>query len=616
MKKQLSLLFAITITAIAAETKAQIPSTYYSAPDTENEFYLYNIGLQKFLNGAFSWSYAVYSDTPVTFRLGCTASSTGKVQMTGKNLNGTTHGDGNNYLGMDNNNFQINRPSSSSWDFQFFERDAESHIYSFGFPYNNAQYYFGSVTGNYGPTENDKYQTLNGVISTEATTDEYKWALIKPSDYNAYVIANNNGNATSLVVNADCSSVTGWSAGSLKTGQKYISGTTSAIQLDASGDVSQTVKNLPAGTYTVQMLIRGEPSNKSDGLKLNSDEKTVVTYVDGNGAKGNVNADGLVSSSYLESSNDGWVLLEGSTTLPTAGDLTITVSLASAGRWAQFTSVKLLKDINTNPVTSTYVDMTGADYFLHFGETKNQVIKASSNTANTSNVIANSTCASLVLTDGAYNFGVDEGFTATALSYDRSFTADQLSTVCLPFALTADEVSAAGTFYELASYSDGSLHFNEVNTTEAYKPYLFKAASSGTPFSSLSSKAISASTSEELTSTATGASMVGTLIAQTLRSDESNTLYGYKSDGTFVQIGSNNGAHINPFRAYIMIPGASNVKSLKASLDISTSIEPTPHLTTDSSQIEAAAVYNLSGKRVQNPVRGIYIRGNKKFMVK
>lgn len=183
MKKQLSLLFAITITAIAAETKAQIPSTYYSAPDTENEFYLYNIGLQKFLNGAFSWSYAVYSDTPVTFRLGCTASSTGKVQMTGKNLNGTTHGDGNNYLGMDNNNFQINRPSSSSWDFQFYVRDAESHIYSFGYPYNNAQYYFGSVTGNYGPTENDKYQTLNGVISTEATTDEYKWALIKPSDY-------------------------------------------------------------------------------------------------------------------------------------------------------------------------------------------------------------------------------------------------------------------------------------------------------------------------------------------------------------------------------------------------------------------------------------------------
>ena len=591
MKQELRLIFAAFVAVFTTEgVKAQIPSTYYSAIETDTELYLYNVSSGLFLNQDGDYAQALLSSTPLSFQL---AQSGSKYIIKPQGIAGGKIAEDSDMKG----DFYMDQKKNWGWVFE--ETSSGSKLY-----------YFSGDDGSKWVGVGES----NRLTGQDMQSADCQWALIKPSDYNSYLIAQNNGNATSLVVSADCSSPLGWSAGSLKTGQKYISGTTSAIQLDASGDVSQTVKDLPAGTYTVQMLIRGDVGNTTDGLTLNSDAKTVVTYIGGNDAKGNVNADGLVFSSNLDTNNDGWVLLEGSTTLATAGDLTITVSLASGGKWAQFTSVKLLKDINTNPTTATYIDMTSANYFLHFGDTKNQVIKAATNTANTPNVVASGTCASLVLSDGAYNFGVGEDFTATELSYDRSFTADQMSTVCLPFALTAEEVTAAGTFYELTSYSNETLHFNEVSTTEANKPYLFKATSTGTPFSSYSSKAIVAGGAG--TTDVTTAAMIGTYTEQTLKSG-SNTLYGYRaSDGTFVQIGSTNGAHINPFRAYIQVPGASSVKAFNIDLGgDATGIHATMNDELTNSE-SAGAVYNLNGQRVSRPTRGMYILNGKKVVIK
>ena len=561
-------------------------------------YYLYNVGAQKFVNINGQYACGFPCETPVPFSLELGTYNYIKREGVGQM---TASANGTYLKGSNDNKFYFDGTTSNRWHFTLSETSSGSKIYTISYNSSGTTKYIG-------------YDDSNFKEISDGTTDNAKWVFITPADF----ITCYNGDATLLVNNAGCTAKDGWTNGNTKDSEgDYWKGTsTTVFQPQKGTTVSQTINKLPAGDYTVQVVVRGTNGEKCT-LQLNTDDTKEVS-LKGN-ANGTVANDGLVSSEL--SSNKGWFLLQSSAAVVADGSLEIKVGNngSSGSSWWQMCDVKLLKDADTEGKyqtgAATYTDLTSAPHYF-YTLNNNALVKASANTNSLPNVIVNGTCATLKLTDGAYNFGVDEDFTATALSYDRSFTADQLSTVCLPFALTADEVSAAGTFYELASYSDGSLHFNEVNTTEAYKPYLFKAASTGTPFSSLSSKAISASTSEELTSTATGASMVGTLIAQTLKSDESNTLYGYKSDGTFVQIGSNNGAHINPFRAYIMIPVASNVKSLKASLDISTSIEPTPHLTTDSSQIEAAAVYNLSGKRVQNPVRGIYIRGNKKFMVK
>ena len=173
--------------------------------------------------------------------------------------------------------------------------------------------------------------------------------------------------------------------------------------------------------------------------------------------------------------------------------------------------------------------------------------------ANTQNVVTSGTCANLVLTDGANNFNAPVDFTATSVSYNRTFTENQPSTVCLPFELTAEQVTEAGTFYELTGYSDNTLTFSEVATTEAYKPYLFKAAKAN-PFTSYSGKAVGETPTEieDLSvSVAEGAAtMTGTMARQSV-----NGKYGWNSVGGAFSKATSDEVTIDPFRAYITISG-------------------------------------------------------------
>ena len=198
-----------------------------------------------------------------------------------------------------------------------------------------------------------------------------------------------------------------------------------------------------------------------------------------------------------------------------------------------------------------------------------------------------------------------------ATTYTRVFEAAQCYTVCLPMAVTTSDVEN-GTFYELASYSDNTLHFNEVSgTTTAYKPYLFVTSAAGVVLSG----DITAYSSQELTTTVSGASMIGTVGSQVLVSGD-NTLYGYRaSDGTFVQIGSTNGAHINPFRAYISIPGVSEARTLSVTFEDS---ETTGISTMHNAQcLMHNEVYDLQGRNVshfESLPKGLYIVNGKKVV--
>lgn len=197
-------------------------------------------------------------------------------------------------------------------------------------------------------------------------------------------------------------------------------------------------------------------------------------------------------------------------------------------------------------VTATDVDLTSV-------ANPNALFKANSGAlSNTNNVIIDGTCANLVLTDGANNFKAPAGFTATSVSYDRTFTVDQASTVCFPFALTQDECDAAGVFYELTDFDGTTLTFTEVTSggTTAYKPYLFKAASTN-PFTSYSSKAVGATPADLSVSVNEGAAvMTGTMARQSV-----NGKYGWNSVGGAFSIATSDAVTIDPFRAYITISG-------------------------------------------------------------
>lgn len=192
---------------------------------------------------------------------------------------------------------------------------------------------------------------------------------------------------------------------------------------------------------------------------------------------------------------------------------------------------------------------------------------------NTNNVIVSGTCASLALTDGNYPFKAYVTFDATSVSYDRSFKKGTRSTVCLPFALTAEEAHTAGTFYTLTGYEGSTLTFTEIGAEEgtaAYTPYIFEAKADGTPFYTYSSKTIAA-TPNALTfdgTTVGDYTLTGVLTGSSdvAADHDGKKVYGWSAnsgkEGTFVKVGT--GVSINPFRAYIVYTGGSGLSRIAA----------------------------------------------------
>ena len=239
-------------------------------------------------------------------------------------------------------------------------------------------------------------------------------------------------------------------------------------------------------------------------------------------------------------------------------------------RWAEVALSSVTVDEYTNVISGSGIDRTKSylenPYITSIDATgvtaatalsaanPNCLITATADkVTNANNVIVSGTCANLVLTDGANNFKAPADFTATSVSYDRTFTVDRPSTVCLPFELDEDEVEEAGTFYELTGYSDNTLTFTEVDETEAYKPYLF-IAKEANPFSSFGEKEIEETPTdiEELSvSVAEGAAiMTGTMARQSV-----NGKYGWNSSTGAFSIATSDAVTIDPFRAYITISG-------------------------------------------------------------
>lgn len=154
----------------------------------------------------------------------------------------------------------------------------------------------------------------------------------------------------------------------------------------------------------------------------------------------------------------------------------------------------------------------------------------------------------------------------TTVSLNRNFTADQSSTIWLPFDLTAEQAAAAGKFYALAALSGDELGFDEVVAPVAYTPYLFVPSATGALFNNLTTT-VKASPAEVKTE-ADGVQFIGAMEPIANLAKSGYTLYGYNAtNGEFAQVGT--GVSINTFRAYIAVPagGASLAPRLKVSIN-------------------------------------------------
>lgn len=202
------------------------------------------------------------------------------------------------------------------------------------------------------------------------------------------------------------------------------------------------------------------------------------------------------------------------------------------------------------------------------------------------------------------------------ISYDRNFTQDQPSTVCLPFALTAEELAKVGKAYTLSAVNGSKATFTPVAEIEAYTPYLLIPSASGKLLEEIAAtKDIANAPTEAKTSVSGSYSFVGTLQAVKPVKQDGKEIYGFSaSQGKFVHAGAN--ASINAFRAYISVPSTALSTAASRSIDIDFGGTTGINEIQNAQSSSAAATYDVTGKRVGKNYKGVVISNGKKMIQK
>lgn len=202
------------------------------------------------------------------------------------------------------------------------------------------------------------------------------------------------------------------------------------------------------------------------------------------------------------------------------------------------------------------------------------------------------------------------------ISYDRNFTQGQPCTVCLPFALTAEELANVGKAYTLSAVSGSKATFTPAAAIEAYTPYLLIPSADGKLLENIAAtKDIADVPAEAKTSVSGSYSFVGTLQAKKSVKQDGKEIYGFSaSEGKFVH--ASDKASIDAFRAYIAVPTAALSTAASRSIDLdfggTTGINEIQNAQSSSAQ----ATYDVAGKRVGKNYKGVVVSNGKKKIQK
>lgn len=202
------------------------------------------------------------------------------------------------------------------------------------------------------------------------------------------------------------------------------------------------------------------------------------------------------------------------------------------------------------------------------------------------------------------------------VSYDRIFTQGQPCTVCLPFALTAEELANVGKAYTLSAVSGSKATFTPAAAIEAYTPYLLIPSADGKLLEKIAAdKDIADVPAEAKTSVSGSYSFVGTLQAKQSVKTEGMEVYGFSAqDGKFVHASAN--ASIDAFRAYISVPSTALSSAASRSIDLDFGGTTGINEIQNAQSSSAAATYDVAGKRVGKNYKGVVVSNGKKKIQK
>lgn len=619
MKKKLLLFFATAMLSIMGAKADVIPSSYYSEP-VAGTFYLYNVTQGKFLDGSVN---LVNNPTEIVFA------------SQGDNIYSITPDDGGRCIKMGTNGTQ----------FLWRNDNYSGHCgqkWSFTEDGNTKTYWLSTTADqnydNYFISGNTYYlNNKNSVTTNQAEAD--KWALITSDNYTSYLasldpavikktaIIEAKGDATSLVANPtfEDNDVSAWTGGIRKTGINTWRGNGLCDYENADGNnttFSQTLSNMPAGTYKVVAAVRGAVGttatasiNGTVGSTITNTEFTDNVQINYNGVqmpKPTFTSEGFNTAKYAL----GWKWATATYTLAADGDLTISFDMNGSGfRGIDDVHLYYMSD-SENTYAVEYTD--GINNTGHvvtcdlITDNPNKVwVSASDITTAASAVIKNNfpTTAgwqgfcwvnSLVLYDGfSFTPPTDKTYKAVNSILYRNIDADAFATICCPFQITG---GADGTFYQPESLTDGTLNFETISTKEGGKAYLYKASSAVTTLTGPQDALLATSP----VANGMGVEMVGTYTnIATVPTDD------YVLSGTDLYK-VNSAVSLKPFRAYFTIPGNAGARIALNFDDETTGINEVRGKMED----VRGVYYDMQGRRVVQPTKGLYIKDGKKVMIK
>ena len=210
-------------------------------------------------------------------------------------------------------------------------------------------------------------------------------------------------------------------------------------------------------------------------------------------------------------------------------------------------------------------------------------------------------------------------FTAATVTYERNFNGTQKTTLCLPYDLYAQGFKA----YTLSGGNKNEVHFKETkDKLTAYTPYYITA--DGTPLLGGTNIEVKAYTGANLTTSANGYSIKGTVVSMDNATAAAANAYILQDDGMFHKVTTDNpGATVPAYHAYIICPPqASGAKQLSVVLDGETT--GIGDVTNEANDGKNGPVYDLQGRRVADRLddarhqlpAGVYIVGGRKVIVK
>lgn len=601
-------------------------SDYYSGL-SEGTFYLYNVTAEQFLTSAPAMSDSPSSEIKLT-----------KLDDGRYTLAPTSGG----YLkiGVWDSQYLWNNDWADTdyfkWHIDFIPESTKTYSLSIivSEQYTEGGYTFTTDIKHY-------FNTVNSVYVTEQSS-AHVWALITKENWNAYkealaneyvvnaenVAANKaaivtaKGDATSLVKNPSFADAGGWSGGNLVNVNLYCGSGKDYESREATATFTQTLYDMPAGTYKVVAAVRGASSEEKDG----TDTYATASVAGTSGTRvrnhaflsdWQINTNGVymplstLGGFYLGDAR-GWQWATATGILAQDGALTIEFLMEGAD-WKGIADVHLYymsDDENIYAVEYTD-DVDAANHAVTcdlVAENPNKVFTSTaaittSSGAMLNNNLVNGTIANLVLYDG-YDYTAPTGeYAATAATLYRSLSADMWCTLTIPFVPTQELTKVVPT-----TYAEDIVTFADVTEATADMPMMVKTATAITKLTG-SRGAIATGS---LTSGVETAKMQGTytaisniendnyVVARAAESDV-DKLYKVNSD---VSLGA--------FRAYFTLSGEqANAIGIHHG-EGTTSIDSSELFIDDSQSI----IYDLQGRRVVEPGKGIYIVNGRKVVIR